>query len=141
MKLICYLLILWILFFSPTIAVDTSFYPQIETNGIQPTMNHSISSINMASNSWLTWIASYYDYTLDWYWERSKSHSTCAFHSHKKDYGMYRVTNLDNWKSVDCYNNDWMARPDRLVDLSSYWFRQIWDTKKWLLRVSIEKVK
>lgn len=120
---LAYYLLMSTLLFSPAMAVTSEDLPPT------PITNT------------MTGIASYYDYTLDWLGERSKSHSTCAFHHQKKDYKMYRVTNLDNWKYVDCYNNDWMRRADRLVDLSSHAFRQIGSTKKWLLQVSVVPIE
>lgn len=155
---IIYWLTIIVLFFSQTYAVTKEDLPHIPIEHEQLPPNSSRDSAiidNSIHNSqydyWyreasleentLTWVASYYDYSLDWLWERSLSHSTCAFHHQKKTYKMYRVTNLDNWKSVDCYNNDYMVRPDRLVDLSSHAFRQIGSTRAWLLHVSVEPIE
>jgi len=88
-----------------------------------------------------TWIASWYNYDLKNNPWRSKKHDTCAFHDHHKDYWMYRICNLDNWKCVSCFNNDFMRNHKRVVDLSSHAFKQIWSLKRWLINVSIEKIK
>lgn len=96
-------------------------------------------TLPVIENSLYEWIASYYDYNL-WDIERSKKYATCAFHSQYKDYGMYRVCNIENWKCVDCKNNDWMRNDERVVDLSSYAFRKIWNLKRWLLNVTVKKL-
>lgn len=152
---VIYYLTILALSISLVLAADPSFYPQIEdvawnitwANLQLPTdvKPSDISILSMsgstADQKIITWTASRYDYELEWLGRWSKSHNTCAFHHQKKTYKMYRVTNLDNWKSVDCYNNDYMRREDRLVDLSSHAFRQIGSTRAGLLRVSVEPIE
>lgn len=89
----------------------------------------------------LSWTASRYAY---WIWQDqhfSDTHRTCAFHHQFKDYGTYKVCNVDNWKCVECFNNDRMRREDRLVDLSNYAFSQIASLRKWLIKVTVERIE
>lgn len=88
----------------------------------------------------MTWIASRYSYWVQWHPNRSSERNTCAFHHQFKDYGNYKVTNLDTGKSIICWNNDWMHREDRLVDLSDHAFKELAPLHKWLIRVSVEKI-
>lgn len=88
----------------------------------------------------LTGKASWYDYEL-WWEARSKTHSTCAMHK-PKDYWLYKVTNLDNWKSVFCFNNDYMSSTEKVIDLSSYAFKKLWvPLSKWVVNVSVLRIK
>lgn len=78
----------------------------------------------------LTGTASWYDYTLNINWvekEWSKNHSTCAMRDKEHRYQMFRVCAKATGKCIDCKLNDyWPARQDRVIDLSSYAFRQLW---------------
>ena len=73
-------------------------------------------------------IASWYDYSLDFSgWEnRSKTHDTCALRIYER-YQMFKVCSDVTWKCVECYHNDyWPARTDRVIDLSSHAFKELW---------------
>lgn len=72
--------------------------------------------------------ASWYDYSLpfnggdDW----SKTHSTCALRIYER-YQTYKVCSDVTWKCIECYHNDYgPARTDRVIDLSSKAFRELW---------------
>ena len=87
------------------------------------------------------WTATRYDYKLWWKWW-SKNHSTCAlriYERHKK----YKVCSKATWKCITCYHNDyWPARTDRVVDLSSYAFKQLWiSLSRWVAEVQIYLVE
>ena len=89
----------------------------------------------------LTGTASWYDYTLNINWEtreRSKTHSTCALRIYER-YKKYKVCSDITWKCIVCYHNDyWPARKDRVIDLSSYAFKELWiSLKRWLTPVTI----
>jgi len=89
-----------------------------------------------------TGVASWYDYDLNGI-EWSISHDTCASRDFKR-YGMVRVTNIDNGKSVECYVNDFGPElgqtPERHIDLSSHAFKQISDLGIGLINVKIEEL-
>lgn len=84
------------------------------------------------------WTASRYDYTLningeDVVW--TKNHSTCALRIYER-YKHYRVCTED--KCIVCKQTDyWPAREDRVIDLSSYAFKQLAPLKKGLVHVKI----
>ena len=87
--------------------------------------------------------ASYYDYLLPSGWS-SKGHRVCASRNFERGTTI-RVTNLDNKKEVDClvtdYGPDGHLFPERVVDLSSYSFSQIAETKQGVINVSVKKVR
>jgi len=90
-----------------------------------------------------TGIASWYDYDLpkreNGTW-RSKTHNTCAIRKYER-YSYYKVCNVSNRKCVTCYHNDFWPKPtNRIVDLSSSAFREIWSLKRWLAHVTIERI-
>lgn len=78
----------------------------------------------------LTGTASWYDYTLNINWEErewSKNHSTCAMRDKEHRYQMFKVCAKATGKCIECKLNDyWPQREDRVIDLSSYAFRQLW---------------
>lgn len=82
-------------------------------------------------------IASWYDYSLSgeqW----SRGHNTCATRDFKR-YSTLVVTNLDNGKSVECYDNDYgpEIQTGRLIDLSSHAFSEIASLGRGLANVSV----
>ena len=80
------------------------------------------------------WRASWYDYKLWGKWW-SKSHSTCALRIHER-YKTYRVCVDEN--CITCYHNDyWPQRENRVIDLSSYAFKQLAPLSKWLVYVKV----
>lgn len=78
----------------------------------------------------LTGTASWYDYTLNINWEErewSKNHSTCAMRDKEHRYQMFKVCAKATGKCIECKLNDYgPQREDRVIDLSSYAFRQLW---------------
>ncbi len=108
-------------------------------------------------------LATYYDYDLDRKDQRcltnncySMFHATCASREFKRG-TILKVTNLDNLKSVECRVNDFgpMSCKDRIkngldtpdkcvereIDLSSYAFKKIANTKLGLINVEINVIK
>lgn len=83
------------------------------------------------------WTATWYDYKL-WWKRRSKNHSTCALRIYER-YKTYKVCSKDTWKCIECYHNDyWPSRTDRVIDLSSYAFKQLWiPLSRWVAEVEI----
>lgn len=83
------------------------------------------------------WTATWYDYKL-WWKRRSKNHSTCALRIHER-YKTYKVCSKMTWKCIECYHNDyWPSRTDRVIDLSSYAFKQLWiPLSRWVAEVEI----
>lgn len=72
--------------------------------------------------------ASWYDYSLpfdggdNW----SKTHSTCALRIYER-YQTFKVCSDVTWKCIECYHNDYgPARTDRVIDLSSKAFKELW---------------
>lgn len=126
---VIYYLLLPILFFSKTYAVTDKDIP------IHPSSPWPVNSIQTGE-------ASRYDYSLEWLWMWSKSHNTCAVRELPK-YSTWKVCNLDTWKCVECYQNDYWpkAYTDRIIDLSSHAFATIGNLRAWVMNVSIEKVK
>ena len=90
----------------------------------------------------MTWVASYYDYDLEWLPNYSKSHRTCALRIMER-YWTYKVCNIENWKCIECYHNDYWPKEytKRLIDLSSYWFSLIGNKRHWLFNVTVELVE
>ena len=84
------------------------------------------------------WRWSWYDYSLNINWEkrvRTKDHSVCALRIYER-YKHYRVCTED--KCIVCKQTDyWPARQDRVIDLSSYAFKQLAPLSKWLVRVKV----
>lgn len=74
-------------------------------------------------------IASWYDYSLPKLknWEnRSKTHNTCAVRIYER-YQTFKVCSDVTWKCIECYHNDYgPARTDRVIDLSSKAFKELW---------------
>lgn len=69
--------------------------------------------------------ATWYDYTLNGQ-QRSKTHNTCALRIYER-YQTYKVCSKVTWKCVNCYHNDyWPQRQDRVIDLSSHAFKELW---------------
>jgi hypothetical protein len=89
-------------------------------------------------------VASYYDYCLDSGW-CSIGHRVCATRHQEWRYKMIKVTNLENGEWVICkqtdHGPDKNLHPDRIVDLSSYAFSLISDTKLGLFNAKIELVE
>lgn len=87
------------------------------------------------------WIASWYDYKLSGKWW-SKTHDTCALRI-KQRYWRYKVCSDRTWKCVECYHNDyWPSRSDRVIDLSSHAFRELWEPlSRWLTHVKVYRVE
>lgn len=83
------------------------------------------------------WTATWYDYKL-WWKRRSKNHSTCALRIYER-YKTYKVCSKMTWKCIECYHNDyWPSRTDRVIDLSSYAFKQLWiPLSRWVAEVGI----
>ena len=87
--------------------------------------------------------ASYYDYLLEingkkiWW---SKTHSTCAFRHNDEipRYSILRVYYKDRY--IDCFINDFGPKKytGRIIDLSSYSFKQLAPLSKGLIEVKIE---
>ena len=73
----------------------------------------------------LEWKATRYDYRLNWNrW--SKTHNTCAIRK-KERYGNYKVCSKTTGKCVVCRHNDYgPQREDRVIDLSSHAFKELW---------------
>ena len=73
--------------------------------------------------------ATRYDYSLtingsDVLW--SRSHNTCAVRVYER-YQTYLVCSDVTGKCIECYHNDyWPAREDRVIDLSSHAFQELW---------------
>jgi len=90
----------------------------------------------------LTGTASRYDYLLPWLPNYSMSHRTCAMRILPK-YSTWKVCNIDNWKCIECFQNDYWPKEytNRIIDLSSYAFSLIGNTRKWLMNVRIEKIE
>ena len=84
------------------------------------------------------WRASWYDYSLNINWEkrvRTKDHSVCALRIYER-YKHYRVCTED--KCIVCKQTDyWPARQDRVIDLSSYAFKQLAPLSKWVVHVKV----
>ena len=80
-------------------------------------------------------IASWYDYSLSGI-QWSRTHNTCATRDFKR-YAILRVKNLENDKTIECYNNDYIEHPDRIIDLSSHAFSELAPLSKGLIKVSI----
>lgn len=83
-------------------------------------------------------VASWYDYKLNGKW-RSKSHSTCALRI-KERYWRYKVCAWE--RCVECYHNDyWPAEyTNKVIDLSSYAFKQLAPLSRWVVDVQIYKL-
>ena len=81
------------------------------------------------------WRASWYDYPLGWQrW--SKTHSTCALRDKEHRYKTFRVCTDE--KCIECFLNDyWPSRQDRVIDLSSYAFKQLAPLSRWLVYVRV----
>lgn len=76
----------------------------------------------------LTGIASWYDYSLpfDGGDNRSRSHDTCALRIYER-YQTFKVCSDLTWKCIECYHNDYgPSRTDRVIDLSSHAFMELW---------------
>lgn len=91
------------------------------------------------------WTASWYDYTLNINWEnkvRSKDHNTCALRIYER-YQTFRVCSKSTGKCVECYHNDyWPKREDRVIDLSSHAFKELWvPLSRWLTEVEVYLVE
>ena len=86
----------------------------------------------------LEWKATWYDYKLNGKWW-SKSHSTCALRI-KERYWRYKVCAWE--KCVECYHNDyWPAEyTNKVIDLSSYAFKQLAPLSRWVVDVQIYKL-
>lgn len=86
------------------------------------------------------WVASWYDYKLWGEW-RSKNHNTCAMRDGVR-YQTYKVCLKWTDKCVECYLNDyWPTREDRIIDLSSHAFKELWvSLSRWLAEVEIYNV-
>jgi len=69
-------------------------------------------------------VASWYDYDLTNNLGYSKLNSTCASRFFKRG-TMLKVENIKDNKSVVCRVNDYIEHPERVIDLSSYAFKQI----------------
>lgn len=84
------------------------------------------------------WRASWYDYSLNINWVkkvRTKDHSVCALRIYER-YKHYRVCAGD--KCIVCKQTDYgPARQDRVIDLSSYAFKQLAPLTRWVVRVKI----
>lgn len=81
------------------------------------------------------WRASWYDYKLGWK-TRSKNHSTCALRDKEHRYKTFRVCTDE--KCIECFLNDYgPAREDRVIDLSSYAFKQLAPLSRWLVYVRV----
>ena len=84
------------------------------------------------------WRASWYDYSLNINWEKrvwTKDHSVCALRIYER-YKHYRVCAGD--KCIVCKQTDYgPARQDRVIDLSSYAFKQLAPLSKWLVYVKV----
>lgn len=110
--------------------------------GVFTGINYISSHLRQWEWIW-TGTASWYDYDLDFNESdtvRSKLKSTCALRIYER-YESYKVCNVDNGKCTMCYHNDyWPQSTDRIVDLSSKAFAEIWDLRRWLIHVTIEKV-
>lgn len=89
----------------------------------------------------MTGIASRYDYDLPWLPNYSQSHRTCALRILPK-YSTRKVCNLDNWKCVECYQNDYWPKEytNKTIDLSSFAFSLLAPLSKWVIQVKIEKI-
>ena len=83
------------------------------------------------------WTATRYDYSLNWK-QRSKNHDTCALRIYER-HKYYKVCAKATWKCVKCFHNDfWPARQDRVVDLSSHAFKQLWiPLSRWIAEVEV----
>ena len=93
----------------------------------------------------MTGIASWYDYSLPKYKNgknRSKTHDTCALRIYER-YKKYKVCSKVTWKCVVCYHNDYgPARQDRIIDLSSHAFKELWvPLSRWLTEVEIYSIE
>lgn len=84
------------------------------------------------------WRASWYDYSLSINWVKkvwTKDHSVCALRIYER-YKHYRVCAGD--KCIVCKQTDYgPARQDRVIDLSSYAFKQLAPLTRWVVRVKI----
>ena len=87
------------------------------------------------------WTASWYDYTLNINWEIrewSKTHNTCALRIYER-YQTFKVCSKSTGKCVECYHNDYgPKREDRVIDLSSHAFKELWvPLSRWLTEVEV----
>jgi len=85
--------------------------------------------------------ATRYSYGIKWASHLSDIKSTCAFNFQKKDYSTREVCNVDTKKCIQCYNNDWMRWTWALIDLSNYAFNLLAPLSKWVIQVTIRKIK
>lgn len=91
------------------------------------------------------WTASWYDYTLNINWVdkvRSKDHNTCALRIYER-YQTFLVCSKSTGKCVECYHNDYgPKREDRVIDLSSHAFKELWvPLSRWLTEVEVYLVE
>lgn len=88
---------------------------------------------NVGDIPFLTGTASWYDYTLTINWTKrrwSKDHDTCALRIYER-YQTYKVCSKVTGKCIKCYHNDYgPARQDRVIDLSSHAFKELWVSLK-----------
>ena len=87
------------------------------------------------------WTASWYDYTLNINGVdkvRSKDHNTCALRIYER-YQTFKVCSKSTGKCVECYHNDYgPKREDRVIDLSSHAFKELWvPLSRWLTEVEV----
>lgn len=91
----------------------------------------------------LTGTASWYDYDLDIEWGKgwSKKYNYCALRIYER-YHHYKVCSVSTWKCVVCKQNDrWPSREDRVIDLTSHAFKELWvPLSRWLTEVYIYKL-
>ena len=106
--------------------------------GKQPIDVRPVEQFSTQQNAWaseenqqqwelvfLEWTATWYDYQLNWNrW--SKTHNTCAIRQ-KERYWLYKVCSKTTGKCVVCKHNDYgPQREDRVIDLSSHAFKELW---------------
>lgn len=87
-----------------------------------------------------SWKATRYDYQYKWV-RVTKTKSTCALRITQR-YAHYIVKNVDTWKYVVCTQTDYWPKEytNKVIDLSSYAFKQIWSLRRWVINVSIGKL-
>ena len=128
--------ILWLLgmfgFFNPFVAQQQSVEEEYICEAPQ---------MSMAEQPFLTGDATRYDYELYGDPEWSAKRRTCALRIYER-YKTYKVCNVENWKCVECFHNDYGPKEytNKVVDLSRKAFAQIANLNHGVIKVFIYKV-
>lgn len=141
--LIMFGLALWGIFTEITVKVETSAYQTVIEKETENWYNVRIKRlekrIEEMQKGRQAGTASWYNYSLKGYPDYGKYNLTAASRKFPRG-SILQVTNLENGKSVKVRVNDWIAHPDRIIDLSFYAFSQIENLDKGLVPVEIIKI-